>query len=32
MMDSYQPTAATTLEEILAIDLEARARTREVIA
>ena len=32
MMDTYQPTAATTLEEILAIDLEARARTREVIA
>ena len=31
MMDTYQPTAVTTLEEILAIDLEARARTREVI-
>ena len=32
MMDTFQPTAAMTLEEILAIDLEARARTREVIA
>ena len=32
MMDTYQPSAATTLEDILAIDLEARRRTREVIA